>query len=59
MCKIDKNITIEELVKNYPESVRLFVRYKLPCIACGEVVWGTLGEILEEYNVDTEKFIEE
>lgn len=42
--RIDKKISIEELVEILPESVSYLSRHGIKCIACGEPVWGTLEE---------------
>lgn len=40
--------SIEDLVANCEEAIKICLKYGLSCIACGEPVWGTLGEIVEE-----------
>jgi len=45
--EITRDILIEDLVKAYPESVKMLMEYGVQCIACGEPVWGTLGEKIE------------
>lgn len=39
---IKKDISIEELVNQYPESVSFLAEKGIRCIRCGEPVWGTL-----------------
>lgn len=41
---IHKDILIEELVTDVPESVSYLMKKGVKCIACGEPVWGTLAE---------------
>ncbi|HOI33379.1 MAG: hypothetical protein PHG67_11170 [Bacteroidales bacterium] len=45
---IHKDIEIEELVKNYPFSVKYLMEHGIRCIACGEPIWGTLEEAAKE-----------
>ncbi len=46
---------IEDIV-SCEEGIKVMLDHKLVFIACGEPVWATLGEILEEQNVpDKEK----
>lgn len=40
--KINKNISIEELVTQLPESVSYMMKKGIKCLACGEPIWGTL-----------------
>jgi methionine synthase II (cobalamin-independent) len=39
---INKDILIEDLVNQYPESVTFLMEKGVRCLACGEPVWGTL-----------------
>jgi len=53
--KLDKNITIEDLVELYPFSVRYMADHGIRCIACGEPIWGTLEEACHEKGFEDEK----
>ena len=60
--EITKDILIEELVNNYPFSVRYLMGKGIRCIMCGEPVWGTLEEAAQEKNfpeADIEGFVKE
>jgi methionine synthase II (cobalamin-independent) len=52
--RIKKEILIEELVENYPFSVRFLMEKGIRCIMCGEPIWGTLEEAAQEkgFTVD-------
>ena len=39
---------IEDVVREYPETVRLLADAGLVCVACGEPLWGTLEELARE-----------
>jgi methionine synthase II (cobalamin-independent) len=58
MKTIDKNITIEDLVEQYPFSVRYMAEHGIRCIACGEPIWGTLEEACKEKGMDEDKIDE-
>ncbi len=45
---IKPDIEIEDLVRDYPFSVRYLMEHGIKCIACGEPVWGTLAEAAKE-----------
>jgi len=53
--KIDKNITIEDLVDDFPFSVKFLSKKGIKCIACGEPIWGTLEEACLEKNFSQEE----
>ena len=60
--QIDKNITIEDLVDEFPFSVNFLSKKGIKCIACGEPIWGTLEEACIEKNFsqeDIQKFVVE
>ncbi len=59
---ITKDILIEELVDNYPFSVKYLMEKGIRCIMCGEPIWGTLEEAAKEKdfaNNDVEEFVRE
>lgn len=62
MNRIDKNITIDELVNTYPESVNYLMKKGIRCIRCGEPIWGTLESASLEKgfsDADIQKFVNE
>ncbi len=42
---------IEDLVREFPESVGFLTRKGIRCIRCGEPLWCTIGELLQEEHV--------
>jgi len=52
---ITKEIQIEELVEDYPFSVKYLSQNGIRCIACGEPIWGTLEEAAKEKGFDDDK----
>lgn len=51
---------IEDLVNEHPLAVGFLTRQGIRCIRCGEPLWCTLGELLEEEGVeDFQRFINE
>jgi methionine synthase II (cobalamin-independent) len=51
---ITKEIYVEDLIKDYPQTVSLLTRRGIICIQCGEPVWGTLGEALKRAGIEDE-----
>jgi len=49
---VSSDMEIEDLVLKFPKSVRFLTRNGIRCIRCGEPLWCTLGELLEEENVE-------
>ncbi len=46
------DMQIEDLVLKYPKSVGFLSRRGVRCIRCGEPLWCTLGELLDEDKVE-------
>ena len=43
--EINPDISVEELIDHYPASTAFLIERGLPCIVCGEPVWGNLREL--------------
>lgn len=43
--EITPDISVEELIDHYPASTAFLIERGLPCIVCGEPVWGNLREL--------------
>jgi len=52
---ISRDSVIEDLVSEYPASVRFLMEYGIRCLRCGEPVWGTLGTAMDEKRVPLER----
>ena len=53
--EITKDISIEDLVELKPDSVRYLSEKGIKCIACGEPIWGSLGEAVSEKGFSEEE----
>ena len=51
--------TVEDLLKVYPEIDAYLIRKGIRCVLCGEPVWSTIGELIENKGLDVEKVITE
>lgn len=49
---VSVDIQVEELAEKYPLAVRFLTKRGVRCIRCGEPIWGTLGELLEEDGIE-------
>ena len=56
--KITKDITIEDLIEEYPFSVKYLSTKGIRCIVCGEPIWGTLEEACIEKDFTEEQIVE-
>ena len=44
---VNKDMTIEELVEKYPQTIRPLSEMGVNCVVCGEPLWGTIEENIE------------
>ena len=57
--RITKDMTIEEVVKEYPQTVKVFMDFGIQAIVCGDPLWGTIEEEAERAGVkDLDKLLE-
>ena len=58
--KVTQDTPIEDLVRIFPEAVGFLTRKGIQCVRCGEPLWCTMGELLEEEKVpDPQDLIDE
>jgi hybrid cluster-associated redox disulfide protein len=57
MDKIKKDMSVEDLIDAYPQTVQIFIRLGLPCLVCGEPFWGTVEELARKYNADPDQVL--
>ncbi len=53
--EISLDTIIEDLVEAEPESVTFLMEKGIRCLRCGEPIWGTLGEAMDEKEFSGEK----
>ncbi|KPJ48546.1 hypothetical protein AMJ40_07280 [candidate division TA06 bacterium DG_26] len=58
MNKITDDMTVEQVLDTYPKSVKVFMDLRIPCLVCGEPLWGTIKETAERYGVDLPLLLE-
>jgi len=59
---IDKDILIEDLVRELPKAVRYLQEQNIKCLECGEPIWGTLEEAARQKGYgdeDVARFVDE
>ena len=59
MNKITSDTTIEEILEKFPNTVKIFMDHGIPCLVCGEPLWGTIEEAAKKYKTDLEKLLAE
>ncbi len=49
--EITLNLTVDELVAEYPEAAGFLADHHVVCIVCGEPYWGTLGDLMTNKGI--------
>ncbi|OGF64836.1 MAG: hypothetical protein A2Y62_17410 [Candidatus Fischerbacteria bacterium RBG_13_37_8] len=52
-----KEDKIEDVLAKFPDSVKIFIGFRLPCLTCGEPYWGSIEELARRYKVDADKIV--
>lgn len=55
--KITKEMTIGEVVRNYPESVDVLFSFGMGCVGCPSAQAETIEEACEVHGIEVEKLI--
>ena len=50
--KITKDMTIEEVLEKFSETTKVFIEKNIPCLVCGEPLWGTVEETAQKYGAN-------
>ena len=59
MSKITKEMSIIEIIENYPEALPVFAKYGLGCIGCAAARFENLEAGAKVHGVDPDKMVEE
>ncbi len=54
--KIKPEDLVEDVIQNYPQTVKVFMDFDFPCLICGEPVWGTIKENADRSGITGDKF---
>ena len=57
--KIEKNITIGELLKEYPEKAEILLSAGMHCLGCPASQGETIEEACEVHGIDVDELIKE
>jgi hybrid cluster-associated redox disulfide protein len=54
---IDKNMSIDDVVKKYPETIRVFEQHGLGCIGCQAALFENIEQGAEIHGIDVSVLI--
>lgn len=56
---IDPDMTVDEIMRRWPATIRVMIRNKMLCIGCPIGVFHTVLDACEAHRIDLEAFSEE
>ncbi len=59
MEKITKEMTIEQVVSKYPNTIETFFRYGMGCIGCQAAMFENIEQGALVHGIDVDKLIED
>ena len=59
MKKVTKDMSITEIVQNYPESLEVFASYGMGCIGCAAARFENLEAGARVHGFDPDKMVED
>ncbi len=54
---INKNMSIDEVVKKYPETVSIFERYGVGCAGCQAALFENIEQGAEVHGIEVDAFV--
>ena len=57
--EVNKEMTIGELVRRYPEAVKVLSKYGLRCAGCPAASFEKIEDVAKAHGVDVDKILEE
>lgn len=57
--RIDPDMTIDEIMRRWPATVRIVMRHNMLCVGCPIGSFHTVTEACHEHQVDEEAFVAE
>lgn len=55
---IDKKMSIEEVVKKYPETITVFERYGLGCVGCQAALFENIQQGADIHGIEVDALID-
>ncbi|HZQ09938.1 MAG TPA: DUF1858 domain-containing protein [Anaerolineae bacterium] len=51
--------SVQELLDEYPETIPIFLKYRMACVGCDLNRFHTLADVIAIYNLDGARFLDE
>lgn len=49
---LDNNITMDEMMRKWPTTIRVVLRYRMLCVGCPIASFNTISDAAKEHDID-------
>lgn len=56
---IDPDLTVDEIMRRWPASIRVFIRHRMLCVGCPIAAFHTASDACREHDVPLDAFLAE
>jgi len=57
-AKVERTTRIEDLINTFPGALRFLIEKNIPCLVCGETVWGTFEEVAQNTGLSNREIVQ-
>ena len=57
--QLEATLSVAEVLSRWPQTIRVFMRYRMACVGCAMASFETLAEVAEIYDLDLQEFLSE
>ena len=57
--QITKEMTIEEVIQQFPETIQVFSLYGVGCVGCSAAQYDNIGQGASIHGLDTDQLLQE
>lgn len=55
--RIDPNMTVDEIMRRWPATIRIFIGSGMLCVGCPIGMFHTISDACEEHSIDEASFL--
>jgi hybrid cluster-associated redox disulfide protein len=54
---IDCNSVVSEILEKYPDTLSVFLEWKLDCLGCAMSTFCSVQDVADDYHIDSQTFL--
>jgi hybrid cluster-associated redox disulfide protein len=56
---LEANLTVAEVLAQWPQTIPVFIHYRMACVGCAMAPFESLAEVAIIYRLDLDSFLRE